>query len=462
MRKMLVLGVFLCAASSLEVRVDGVTHVLAMPAEAADGIASTPLAVAQHFCASHSIVAERCASSLAEQLGALHYCGSAEVAERKRRDGGVRTFRFVTHAYQQGDPGGELKLLRRVLLENGLVECPMALDFTGDEDVLWVLGHISDPRFFARLAPHQRLNTLPASTDVGSKRNMQSHLVALAGRVGDAALRFVPRTWLPRERNAARATLPLMRGAWVVKDPNVELGGGVRIVNSWGAAQQCEECAVQRYVADPMLLGGKKFSFGVYVTVVSLDPLSVWVHDGEMLVLLSSVDYAEGGFGRGGGASAGASVGTDAAAKEGGAAAPPSEAPRGAAERLEGRALLAHMTNGLLNKRLNPAFDDSECVWNASRLTEYLSEEHGVEWGTVRRQVHRCVSFIYRYILREACSQFHSLPLTSLTMLRPGSSRLRWSRRTSPSSAVCTAPRPRRRTRGSSRTGASTSSSIRR
>jgi hypothetical protein len=39
----------------------------------------------------------------------------------------------------------------------------------------------------------------------------------------------------------------------------------------------------------------------------------------------------------------------------------------------------------------------------------------GLVWGTLLEYIDKVSSFIYRYILRESCSQFDSLPLTSLT-----------------------------------------------
>ena len=40
----------------------------------------------------------------------------------------------------------------------------------------------------------------------------------------------------------------------------------------------------------------------------------------------------------------------------------------------------------------------------------------GLVWGTLLEYIDKVSSFIYRYILRESCSQFDSLPLTSLMM----------------------------------------------
>ena len=52
----------------------------------------------------------------------------------------------------------------------------------------------------------------------------------------------------------------------------------------------CKKCVLQRYVEDPFLLNGRKFSLGVYTAFMGVDPLSVWIHR-EMLVLLCSHNF---------------------------------------------------------------------------------------------------------------------------------------------------------------------------
>jgi hypothetical protein len=48
---------------------------------------------------------------------------------------------------------------------------------------------------------------------------------------------------------------------------------------------------LQRHVHAPLLINGRKFSLGVFVVVMSLDPLVVLVHD-DTVVLLCSHAFA--------------------------------------------------------------------------------------------------------------------------------------------------------------------------
>lgn len=106
------------------------------------------------------------------------------------------------------------------------------------------------------------------------------NLKKLGDEVGDSAISFIPRTWAPaqlraEEREAAAAGGEegrVLRGLWVHKDPHKALGSGIRLVRDVDPARlaECASCVLQRYVADPFLLDGrKKFSFGVYTAVSS-------------------------------------------------------------------------------------------------------------------------------------------------------------------------------------------------
>ena len=44
------------------------------------------------------------------------------------------------------------------------------------------------------------------------------------------------------------------------------------------------EYFVQEYIANPLLVDGRKFDIGVYTVLTSIDPLRVYVYDREVLM----------------------------------------------------------------------------------------------------------------------------------------------------------------------------------
>lgn len=308
---------------------------------------------------------ERCAHFVAVDLWDALWCQPGRrAAARRRAVEPPRLFRFVHHEMHVDSE--EFLLLRARLRASGFVECASgdASAVTGEEDAVWMLGHPASlsaaALLFQTLGSRQDhggerqsgsrflVNAVPVATHLGDKDEMFANLKRLAGLVGDAAFAFVPRTWMPQDlASIATDDDPRkggLRGIWVRKDPQKELGGGIALIDgsavlatvtspsSSPRADACERCLVQRYVSRPYLLDDRKFSFGVYTALLGLDPLTVFIHR-EMLVLLCSMPYAK-----------------DDVAEP-----------------------LRHLSNGLLNRRRNPG-EVPECDGCPYNVRPYTSD----------------------------------------------------------------------------------------
>ena len=293
-------------------------HVAAVPVEVGDiGVvfinvtaADNVTSVAGTFCQAYAIPHPRCAHFVALDLWDALWCAPGQkVAARSLGVEPPPLFRFVHH--ENHFDSDEFSLLRPRLVSNGYVECASGTGVTGEEDAVWMLGHLPGSLadedaswFFAPLAARAAsralgecvANTLPGAGHLGNKDDMFHNLVRLGdAHGGDAAVAFIPRTWGPpqlaRERAAERGGAGAgvgaaegpgdrgeeLAGLWVQKDPQKELGAGIALVSGGrtGALDGCKECVLQRYVDNPHLLNGKKYNLGVYTAVTSLEPLEV-------------------------------------------------------------------------------------------------------------------------------------------------------------------------------------------
>ena len=316
----------------------------------------------------------RCAVLVADELADSLYCNAtaraaldAALAARGARR--ARSFRFYHGTYYYDSE--EYELLRELLLRQGHVECLSGERLYGGEDVVWLLGHFDEgAAFYGMLSGHQVSNAMPNPTALGNKDRLVASLEALRGVVGDRAVAFLPRSWLPaavaRERAAADRGADL-GGLWLRKDPAQELGAGIALITRWEDLYGCDTCMLQRYVDRPFLLTDPpagvfdaKFSFGVYLTVSSVDPLEVWLHR-ETLVLLATYPY------------------------------------EGARDDDHGESgdLLTHLTNGLLNQRLaGDDFDAAERVWTTDRLLDHVRRS-GHSWPRIEDQVREIATMVF-------------------------------------------------------------------
>lgn len=59
---------------------------------------------------------------------------------------------------------------------------------------------------------------------------------------------------------------------------------GIRILKVEDMNLDQAETFVQEYVQKPLLIDGYKFDIGIYTIVTSIDPLRVYIYDGEALL----------------------------------------------------------------------------------------------------------------------------------------------------------------------------------
>jgi hypothetical protein len=137
-----------------------------------------------------------------------------------------RVYRFLHH--ENFADSDEFSLLRPRLQHHGFVECAAGLSVSGEEDAVWLLGHLSEQpqgsmwpyselmkkkpstttvpstsssssfSFSATAAVVFSVNAFPNSGHLGNKDDMLLNLLELGKQhSGDAATNFLPRTWSP-------------------------------------------------------------------------------------------------------------------------------------------------------------------------------------------------------------------------------------------------------------------------
>lgn len=71
---------------------------------------------------------------------------------------------------------------------------------------------------------------------------------------------------------------------WIMKPTAKSQGKGIflfnklNMISNWAENQQAEPYIVQKYISNPLLIGGKKFDLRLYVLCTSYHPLTAYVY----------------------------------------------------------------------------------------------------------------------------------------------------------------------------------------
>ncbi|CAN7986366.1 unnamed protein product, partial [Ixodes hexagonus] len=134
----------------------------------------------------------------------------------------------------------------------------------------------------AQLQPHQRVNHFPGSGYITNKGSLSTDFssphVPIAFKLPKAKREFLEYA----DRHPTKM--------WVQKSDHHR---GIRVKRLSEVSVDQEGTFVQEFVANPLLVDGKKFDVGVYVVLTSLDPLRVYAYDGDALLRFCAHPYAE-------------------------------------------------------------------------------------------------------------------------------------------------------------------------
>jgi tubulin polyglutamylase TTLL4 len=97
---------------------------------------------------------------------------------------------------------------------------------------------------------------------------------------------------VPKTFNSSNTATALAGGMWIVKPVASSCGQGIKVMTGQQAAAlpKRKKAVVQRYLAKPYLIDGRKFDLRIYVLVAGVDPLRVYIHD-EGLTRISTAKY---------------------------------------------------------------------------------------------------------------------------------------------------------------------------
>lgn len=177
--------------------------------------------------------------------------------------------KLVYWAYGKNINSGHLKHVYAVLDRLGYENDP---DYP-DWDLLWA----HDYPFWTlykklnNLQPHQRVNHFPGCGYLTNKVDLST-----------SGLKYIPKAFkLPNQKGEFLEYSKINPGKMFVQKSNDHRG--IKVQNIENINLDSNDIFVQEYVDKPYLVDGYKFDIGVYTIITSVDPLRVYIYNGDVL-----------------------------------------------------------------------------------------------------------------------------------------------------------------------------------
>lgn len=202
--------------------------------------------------------------------------------------------------------------IKDVFLSRGYTEIPCPEEEDEDDNMEWDFIWASRAWIHTKmlgnapivLRPTQRVNHFPNSFELTRKDLMAKNLQRLKRELRktgqDATLDFYPVTYVyPVQYASFLDDMRRKEGPWICKPVAGSMGQGIVFVTSEQEAAsfnsktqskmaQCETpedrqrlyYVMQRYIPNPLLIGGRKFDIRLYALTLSFNPMIVYVYRG--------------------------------------------------------------------------------------------------------------------------------------------------------------------------------------
>ncbi len=174
-------------------------------------------------------------------------------------------------------------LVRSTLEHNGFRDTP-STDWT----ICWSGQHVR-PSVLQRMKPHQWINHWPRSYEASRKDRLCHNVSRMASIKGKHHFGFLPETFiLPDEYQTVCETLEAQFGyldphtdvgLFIIKPQASSRGRGIEVVRKFGQIPTSGKNVLSRYIPNPLLIDGLKFDLRIFVTVLSFDPLRIYLHE---------------------------------------------------------------------------------------------------------------------------------------------------------------------------------------
>ena len=201
-------------------------------------------------------------------------------------------FCLPTENISQKDPpllyfesGFSPKLYHQILLHSGFQK---TVDISRAS---LIIGSNKEEKSHKTLMPHQKIEHYLHTFKIGSKVGMHAIMTIYKHQTMNKPS-FYPETFLLPEELDLFQKYPKEGKTWIVKPTFPSPSHTIYITKEVNEDFHSNQCIVQEYITNPLLVNGFKFDLRCYVALTSLDPLRIYVYN-DGIVRFAASKYEE-------------------------------------------------------------------------------------------------------------------------------------------------------------------------
>lgn len=185
--------------------------------------------------------------------------------------------------FRLNDHGQGPDLLGQVFLERGWVAFDEDKQDEDDWNIWWRSSRFRN-RDYENLMPWQRLNHFPKSAGITKKDSLVRNMKRMKGVHGAGVYSFSPVSFnLPNDYTRFVNEFSKLKQhesevlLWICKPADLSRGRGIFIFKDLSELQYDCNAVLQRYITNPLLIGGYKCDLRIYAAVPSFHPLAIYI-----------------------------------------------------------------------------------------------------------------------------------------------------------------------------------------
>lgn len=179
--------------------------------------------------------------------------------------------------------------LRQVFEERGWIEWNVKKHEPNEWNILWTTKRYFTISSSYSLTAFQKLNHFKRTSQITKKDNLSRNIKRMRANFGKI-YSFYPKSYqfplqysefvtMIKRKSSMKTVKHWSSSIWIAKPSNGRRGENITLFTDVSKLQYSQPMIIQKYISNPLLIGGYKFDLRIYVLITSFRPLKIYCYN---------------------------------------------------------------------------------------------------------------------------------------------------------------------------------------